>query len=50
MIDKKREPLINIFMEWNDKINLSSFNDAEQIYTKHILDSIELNKSIKLPD
>ncbi len=45
----KRTNLIKVFEEENQKINLSSFKDPEEIYYKHILDSIELNKIFSIP-
>lgn len=44
-MNKKFEELIDIFIYWNSKINLSWIKDPYSIYKKHILDSIEiLNK------
>lgn len=45
---QKRKPLIDTFVERNSKLNLSAIRDVDSIYTKHILDSIELNKKITL--
>jgi len=42
-MDPKRKLLIDIFLEYNTKINLSSIREPEEVYTKHILDSLELN-------
>jgi len=36
------KPLIDTFLEMNNKINLSAIRDEQWIYTKHILDSLEL--------
>lgn len=44
----QRKALINIFMHYNNQINLSAIRDPEGIYIKHILDSIEVNKLNKL--
>lgn len=44
---EKFNKLIEIFTERNQKINLSAIRNPEDIYTKHILDSIELNKIIE---
>ena len=43
-----RENLINIFLEKNNQLNLSAIRDHNWVMTKHILDSIELNKFFKL--
>ena len=40
----ERKPLIELFLHINSQINLSAIRDAEWVYTKHILDSLELNK------
>lgn len=50
MLDKKdnRENLISIFLEKNNQLNLSAIRDYDWVMTKHILDSIELNKFFKL--
>ena len=40
----QRKLLIELFLHINSQINLSAIRDAEGVYTKHILDSIELNK------
>lgn len=40
---EKREKLINLFIERNNKINLSAIRDPQNIYIKHILDSLTLN-------
>jgi 16S rRNA (guanine527-N7)-methyltransferase len=44
---KEFQKLIDVFIERNQKINLSSIRNPEDIYIKHILDSLELNKIIK---
>jgi len=38
----KYDALIKYFQQENEKINLSSFNDTENILNKHILDSLEI--------
>lgn len=43
-IPPKWQPLIDVFMERNSKINLSAIRNEEEIYTKHILDALELLK------
>ncbi len=47
---KERKKLIDIFLEINTQINLSAIRDAEWVYTKHILDGLELTKIIDLSD
>ena len=43
-----RDNLINVFMEKNNQINLSAIRDKNNILIKHINDSIELNKILKI--
>ncbi|NOZ44530.1 MAG: hypothetical protein GXP45_05340 [bacterium] len=43
-IPQKRESLINIFMHYNSKLNLSAIREAEDIFVKHIQDALELEK------
>lgn len=43
--EAKFKSLLNLFKEWNKKINLSSFNDNETIIIKHLLDSLLPAKS-----
>lgn len=45
----KQKKMIDLFLHINSQINLSSIRDAEGVYTKHILDSLELTKIIDLP-
>lgn len=45
---ERRNNLIQLFLERNAKINLSSLRDPKQVYTKHILDSVELNNIFNL--
>jgi 16S rRNA G527 N7-methylase RsmG len=42
------ENLISIFLEKNNQLNLSAIRDHDGVMTKHILDSIELNKFFTL--
>ncbi len=35
---------LDIFLEWNNKINLSGLKDKDEILEKHFIDSIFLNK------
>ena len=41
---EKRQSLIDRFIYWNNQINLSAIRNPEDIYKKHILDSLEINK------
>jgi 16S rRNA (guanine527-N7)-methyltransferase len=41
-IDPKRQKLIDTFLHYNSILNLSAIRDAEWVYQKHILDSLEL--------
>lgn len=43
-----RTKLIDIFIDKNNKINLSAIRDANWILMKHINDSLELNKILKI--
>jgi len=40
----KWESLIEVFLAKNSQINLSAIRDAEGVYIKHVLDSLELMK------
>lgn len=44
-----REKLIENFLDWNEKINVSGIKNYEWVKQKHILDSLELNKIINIP-
>lgn len=46
----ERQQFIDLFLEINSQINLSAIRDAEWVYTKHILDSLELMKILDLSD
>lgn len=46
----QRKPFIDIFLEKNKEINLSAIRDADGVYIKHVLDSLELNKIFPLAD
>lgn len=48
-MEKERTALIDEFLRINSQINLSAIRDAEGIRVKHIQDSLEINKAIKLP-
>jgi len=41
--------LVEVFEQKNKQINLSAIRDPEQIWIKHIQDSLELNKILKIP-
>jgi 16S rRNA G527 N7-methylase RsmG len=41
------EKLIEVFKDWNSKINLSAIRDDEGIKIKHIQDSLEGNKILQ---
>ncbi len=45
----KWAPLISIFMERNNKINLSAIRNEHEIYEKHILDALEIHQLQKFP-
>ena len=47
---EERKQLIDLFLDINSQINLSSIRDADGVYTKHILDSLELTKILKLSE
>lgn len=44
----QRQDLIDIFLDMNAQLNLSAIRDAEGVYVKHILDSLELTKIVDL--
>jgi len=46
--NKKFEKFLNIFMEKNSQINLSSIRDTEWIIEKHFIDSILINAFYKV--
>ena len=48
MIDSKRAKLIQVFLEKNKQINLSAIRDEDWVYTKHILDALEINNVFPL--
>lgn len=43
-----REELINTFLEENWKVNLSAIRAPQDVFTKHIQDSLEINKLFDL--
>lgn len=45
---KKFEKLLDVFMEKNEKLNLSAIRDKDWIIEKHFIDSIMLNVFIEL--
>lgn len=40
--------LVHVFMDWNSKINLSAIRQEEDIWNKHILDSLLVLKHVSL--
>lgn len=44
----ERQSLIDTFLTMNSQLNLSAIRDAEGVYVKHILDSLELTKILDL--
>lgn len=47
-MEKQRKELIDEFISTNSRINLSAIRDEAGIWTKHIQDSLEINKVITL--
>lgn len=47
---QSRQQFIDLFLQINSQINLSAIRDAEWVYTKHILDSLELTKVLNLSE
>jgi len=47
-MEKQRQPLIDEFIRINSHTNLSAIRDPEGIQVKHIQDSLEIAKAIKL--
>ena len=50
MFKQQLNQLANTFLEKNSQINLSAIRDLEWIKIKHINDSLELNKVLKIPE
>jgi 16S rRNA G527 N7-methylase RsmG len=48
MTQQDRQKLIETFLDYNSKINLSAIRDADGVYHKHILDSLELTTVLSL--
>lgn len=46
MIDPLRQPLIDLFLDYNTRINLSAIRDQEGVYYKHIMDALEVVKIV----
>ena len=44
----ERKELIDLFLHINSQVNLSAIRDEEGVYTKHIMDSLELTKILDL--
>ena len=47
-MEKQRKELIDQFISINSHTNLSAIRDPEGIQVKHIQDSLEINKAVKL--
>lgn len=47
-IPPERQKLVDVFLTMNSQLNLSAIRDAEGVYVKHILDSLELTKILDL--
>lgn len=47
-MQQDRKNLIETFLDYNNKINLSAIRNADGVYHKHILDSLELTKALSL--
>ena len=47
-MEDQRKPLIDVFLEKNKQINLSAIRDEDWVYTKHILDALEINNVFPL--
>lgn len=47
-MENQRKKLIEEFIAINSHINLSAIRDPEDIWVKHIQDSLEINKALKL--
>ena len=39
---------MNLLIEWNEKINLTTIVDEESVYLKHFYDSLTITKIIEL--
>ncbi len=48
LIPPTRQKLVDVFLSMNSQLNLSAIRDAEGVYVKHILDSLELTKILDL--
>lgn len=49
-MEKKREKLVNVFLEKNNHINLSAIRDEQGVYDKHIRDALEVAKVFNFED
>ncbi len=47
---KQLEKLAKVFPVWNEKINLVSRKDIDQLFVRHILHSLAIAKIVKFPD
>jgi 16S rRNA (guanine527-N7)-methyltransferase len=41
------ESYVELLQKWNSKINLVSYKDDEELYQRHIIDSLQLKKYIQ---
>jgi len=47
---KQFEDLLPLYKEWNEKINVISRKDIDQLYERHVLHSLGIAKVISFPD
>lgn len=47
-IEEKLEKYYELLVSWNNKINLTSITEKEDVYLKHFYDSVTLSKAIDL--
>ena len=45
---KKLEHFYHLMLEWNEKINLTRITEEQDVYLKHLYDSLTLNKVVDL--
>ncbi|HMT01290.1 MAG TPA: 16S rRNA (guanine(527)-N(7))-methyltransferase RsmG [Candidatus Absconditabacterales bacterium] len=50
VIPLERKQLVDTFLHKNSQLNLSAIRDAEGVYIKHILDSLEVEKFFSFPE
>jgi len=49
-MEDKRRSLVEVFLKKNQEINLSALRKQDDVFVKHILDSLELLKFVKFED